>query len=61
MILGEAGGLNVDTVSKMIIPLPPVQNQKVIAEQMLRLSGGMELQEHYHKEMLKFNLFIDNL
>lgn len=55
MISDEHGGLNVEAISDLLVPLPPVQAQKDIAEKMLQLSAGMEAQEHYHKEMEKFS------
>lgn len=61
MVSAENGGLNTDTISNLLIALPPLENQKEIADRMLRLSAGMEAQEHYHNEMQKLSLLINNL
>lgn len=48
------GGPSTESVSEIIIPLPPLDKQKQVSELMLELSAGMVAQESYRKEMDKF-------
>lgn len=50
-----------ESVSDIIIPLPPVEKQKQIADTMLQLSAAMNVQENYLSEMIKFHELVNNL
>ena len=49
----ESVNITKSVIAEMLLPLPPVEKQKKIADSMLQLSGGMVAQENYHEEMLK--------
>lgn len=45
-----------DPISEIIIPLPPIEKQKQIADSMLQLSAGIIAHENYCKEIHKLGL-----
>lgn len=50
-----------ETVSDIIIPLPPIEIQKQVADNMLQLSAFMNVQEIYCREMTKFRDMAESL
>ncbi|MDY6853926.1 MAG: restriction endonuclease subunit S [Thermodesulfobacteriota bacterium] len=54
-----SGRIDPSVLSRMPVPLPPLERQKQIADFMLQLSVGMAAQENYCKEMFRIKKLIE--
>jgi len=56
----ESDGITKPIISEMLLPMPPVEKQKEIADSLLQLSGGIVGQENYREEMLKLRKYVEH-